>query len=74
MHFSHVLADKDAAETARDKKVCVIHYDDVSKLADSKALLRELEKKGTAGLLIMLLDAERAHGGDRGSLEEQRAF
>jgi len=54
--------------------VCVIHYDDVGKLADSKALLEKIVQLGTAGLLIILLDAERAHGGDKGSLEEQRTF
>ena len=74
VHFSHVLAATEPITALRDKKVCVIHYDDVVKLGESGSLLKELGKQGTAGLLIMLLDADRAHGGDKGSLEEQRTF
>ena len=52
------------------KKVCVIHYDDAVKLTNGIELLKSGSKEGSAGLLILLLDADRAHGGDKGSLED----
>ena len=57
-------------------EVCVIHYDDVVKLANAETLLTLLKQQPGAaqGLLILLLDADRAHGGDKGSLEDQRKF
>ena len=36
--------------------------------------LKTLDKHGTAGLLILLLDSDRAHGGYKGGLREQRKF
>ena len=49
--------------------MCVIHYDDVVKLASDGVmdLLKSLERQGSAGLLVLLLDSDRAHGGDKGS-------
>ena len=54
--------------------MCVIHYDDVIKLADTIDLLEQLRDLNSAGLVVLLLDADRAHGGDKGSLEDQRNF
>ena len=52
--------------------MCVIHYDDIVKFTSTKGMeiLQSLEKEGSAGLLILLLDSDRAHGGDKGSLED----
>ena len=50
----------------------MIHYDDLVKM-DGKTmfdLLKSLELKGSPGLLILLLDSDRAHGGDKGSLQD----
>ena len=70
VHFKTVMGDESTI-----KKVCVIHYDDVVKLSkDGADLLDSLETKGTSGLLILLLDTDRAHGGDKGTPEEQRVF
>ena len=54
----------------------MVHYDDLVKM-DAKTgfeLLKSLELRGSPGLLILLLDSDRAHGGDKGSIEEQRNF
>ena len=53
------------------KKVCVIHYDDVVRLKKhGEELVKAIEMKGSSGLLILLLDSDRAHGGYKGSLAE----
>lgn len=54
----------------------MVHYDDLVKLTSeqSMGLLRSLEIKGSSGLLILLLDSDRAHGGDKGSAAEQKNF
>ena len=56
------------------KKVGVIHYDDIVKISKggqgAEELVRSMEKQGASGLLILLLDADRAHGGYKGCLIE----
>mmetsp|Transcript_11892 Transcript_11892/g.15150 ORF Transcript_11892/g.15150 Transcript_11892/m.15150 type:complete len:88 (+) Transcript_11892:304-567(+) len=39
-----------------------------------KSLIQALDKKGTLGLLVILLDSDRAHGGYKGTLAEQERF
>ena len=75
LHYTsfQAAADGNDSTTIENlKKVCVIHYDDLVKM-DGKTmldLLKSLELKGSPGLLILLLDSDRAHGGDKGSLQD----
>ena len=71
-HYSSYLSQVEDPNLA--KKVCAIHYDDLIKLEDPSSLLKALEKKVTGGLVIILLDSDRAHGGYKGSLAEQDRF
>ena len=73
LHYSAFLSAK-PNDTTLAKKVCVIHYDDLVKLGDASNLQRQLDRKGTAGLVVLLLDSDRAHGGDKGSVAEQESF
>ena len=71
MHFSKYTT---APDEKLAKVVCVIHYDDVVKMQKPIELLKGLESKGTAGLVVLLLDSDRAHGGDKGSVHDQATF
>ena len=62
----------DAELTA--KKVCFVHYDDLVKLEKNTDLISKLESKGSTGLIVLLLDKDRAHGGFKGSIVEQERF
>ena len=50
----------------------MVHYDDITKFSKSSGmeLLTSLEREGSAGLLILLLDSDRSHGGDKGSIDD----
>ena len=53
----------------------MIHYDDVVKLEQSPIdFLKALEAKNVSSLVVLLLDSDRAHGGDKGSVQDQAVF
>lgn len=65
-HYSKFLTDA----VLDAKKVCVIHYDDLVKLETTSALLKQLDAKGASGLIVLLINSDRAHGGFKGSEAE----
>ena len=69
LHYT-AFSESNESKQVLAKKVCVIHYDDAVKLTSGIELLKSVSREGSAGLLILLLDSDRAHGGDKGSIDD----